>query len=95
MRPRTMVALNLAGTAVLVSVLFWIGKDHSPLMLIRWSMFFIATLVVPMYLSGKVDAALARLPQPVPQELNRAAVYPVWVGILTLGAALALIEPLR
>ena len=35
MRPRTMVALNVAGTAALISVFFWFGRDHSPLMLLR------------------------------------------------------------
>lgn len=90
-----MVALNLAGTAAFVSVFFWLGRDHSPLMLLRWAILFGATLVFPMYLSGKVEAELARLPKPVPPELRRTAVYPVWVGIVTLGAAIALLERLR
>jgi len=95
MRPRTMVALNVAGTVLFVSVSFWLGRDHSPMMLLRWAVLFGATLVFPMYLSGKVEAALAQLPTPVSPGLRRAAVYPVWVGILTLGAALALVERLR
>jgi hypothetical protein len=90
-----MVALNLAGTAAFVSVFFWLGRDHSPLMLLRWAVLFGATLVFPMYLSGKVEAELARLPTPAPPELRRTAVYPVWVGFMTLGAAIALLERLR
>jgi hypothetical protein len=94
MRPRTMVAINLAGTAAFVSVLFWLGRDHSPLMLFRWAVLFAVTLVIPMYWSGKIEAELARLPQPVSRELRRAGVYPVWVGIMTLSAVLALLDPL-
>ena len=95
MRPKTMVALNVAGTVAFVSVFFWLGRDHSPLMLFRWAVLFGATLVFPMYLSAKVEAELARLPTPVPPELRRTAVYPVWVGLMTLGAAIALLERLR
>jgi hypothetical protein len=88
-----MVALNVAGTVAFVSVVFWVGRDHSPLMLVRWAVLFGASLIFPMYLSGKVEAALARLPEPVPAPLRRAATYPVWVGIFTLAAALALLQP--
>ena len=95
MRPRTMVALNLAGTVAFVSVFFWFGRDHSPMMLVRWAVLFLATLVLPMYWSGKVEAELARLPGPVSPQLKRAAVYPVWVGIFALGAAVAVLERLR
>lgn len=95
MRPRTMVALNVAGTAAFISVFFWFGRDHSPLMLFRWALLFVASLLFPMYLSGKVDAELARLPGPVPPQLKRAAIYPVWVGIFTLAAAIVLLERLR
>jgi hypothetical protein len=95
MTPKTMVALNVAGTVAFVSVFFWMGGDHSPLMLVRWAVLFVATLVFPMYLSAKVEAALSRLPGPIPPQLKRAAVYPVWVGLFTLGAAIALLEPLR
>jgi len=94
MRPRAIVAINLTGTAAFISVLFWLGQDHSPLMLLRWTVLFVAALVLPMYWSGKVEAELARLPGPVSVQLKRAAVYPVWVGIFTLGAAIALLERL-
>jgi hypothetical protein len=90
-----MVALNLAGTAALISVFFWFGRDHSPLMLVRWTALFVATLVLPMYWSSKVERELARLPGPLSPQLKRAAVYPVWVGIFTLGAALGLLEGMR
>ena len=90
-----MVALNVAGTVAFISVFFWLGEDRSPLMLVRWTVLFVATLLFPTYLSSKVEAALAQLPKPVPRELHRAAVYPVWVGIFTLGAAIALIERLH
>jgi hypothetical protein len=89
-----MVALNVAGTAALISVFFWFGRDHSPLMLLRWTLLFVASLHFPMYLSGRIEAELARFPGPVPPPLKRAAIYPVWVGIFTLAAALALLEPL-
>ena len=95
MRPRTMVALNVAGTVSFISVFFWMGGNHSPLMLLRWAAFFGAGLLMPMRLSGKIEAELARLPAPVPPGLRRAAIYPVWVGIITLGTALALIQPFR
>ena len=95
MRPRLMVALNLAGTAAFISVFFWFGRDHSPLMLLRWAVFFGSALVIPMYWSGKVEAELARLPAPVSPQLRRAAVYPVLVGIITLVAAMALLERSR
>ena len=95
MRPRAMVAINLAGTVAFISVFFWLGRDHSPLMLLRWAVLFGATLVLPMYFSEKVEAELARLPKPVSPELRRAAIYPVWVGLMTLGAAIALLERLR
>jgi hypothetical protein len=52
---------------------------------------FVATLALPMYWSGRVEAELARLTAPVPPGLKKAAIYPVWVGIMTLVAALALI----
>jgi hypothetical protein len=91
MRPRTMVALNVAGTAAFISVFYWFGRDHSPLMLLRWAVLFVATLALPMYWSGQVEAELARLPGPVSPQLKRAAVYPVWVGLFTLGAAIALL----
>jgi hypothetical protein len=94
MRPRTMVTLNVAGTVALISVLFWMGRDHSLLMLLRWTVFFAATLLLPMYWSSKVEAELARLPGPLSPQLKRAAIYPVWVGIFALGAAIALIERL-
>ena len=95
MRPRTMVALNVAGTVAFVSVFFWMGRDHSPLMLARWAVLFVASLLFPMYLSGKVEAELALLPEPASPRLRRAATYPVWVGIFTLGAAVALLHGLR
>lgn len=95
MRPRTMVALNVAGTVAFISVFFWMGDDHSPLMLFRWVLLFVAGLLFPMYLSAKVEAALRRHPCPVSRELERAAVYPVWVGIFALGAAIALIVRIR
>lgn len=95
MRPRTMVALNVAGTVAFVSVFFWMGRDHSPLMFVRWGLLFVASLVFPMYLSNRVEAELARLPEPVSPQLRRAATYPVWVGIFTLAAALALLERFR
>ena len=91
-----MVALNVAGTVAFVSVFFWMGRDHSPLMLVRWAVLLVASLLFPMYLSGKVEAELARLPGPVSPGLRRACVYPVWVGLFTLGSAMALIfERLR
>jgi hypothetical protein len=95
MRPRTMVAFNLAGTVALISVFFWLGQDHSLMMLVRWAVLFVAALVMPMYWSGKVEAEITRLPGPLRPQLKRAAVYPVWVGLFTLGAALALLEGLR
>jgi hypothetical protein len=95
MRPRTMVAFNVAGTVAFLSVFFWRGSDHSPLMLLRWAMLFVATILLPMYWSGKVEAELARLPGPLPHHLKLAGVYPVWVGLMTLGAAAALLERLR
>jgi hypothetical protein len=95
MRPRTIVTLNIAGTVAFVSVFFWMGRDHSALMLVRWATLFVASLLFPMYLSGRVEAELARLPGPVPPPLKRAAVYPVWVGIFALGAAIALLDGLR
>ena len=65
MRPRAMVALNLTGTAVFISVFFWLGRDHSPLMLLAAGPSSSRpTLVLPMYWSGKVEAELARLPEP-------------------------------
>ena len=90
-----MVALNIAGTVAFVSVFFWFGRDHSPLMLLRWALLFVASLLFPMYLSARVDAELARLPGPVSPQLKRAAIYPVWVGLFTLCAAIALLERLR
>lgn len=95
MRPRTMVTLNLAGTVAFVSVFFWFGRDHSAMMLARWVMLFVATLVLPMYWSSRVEAELAKLPGPVSPRLRRAAVYPVWVGIFALAAVSALLERLR
>jgi len=35
------------------------------------------------------------MPGPVPPLLKRAAVYPVWVGLFTLVAAIALLDGLR
>ena len=95
MRPKTMVALNAAGTVAFVSVFFWMGRDHTPLMLVRWAVLFVASLLFPMYLSAKVEAELARLPGPLRPQLKRAAIYPVWIGIFTLGAAIALLDGLR
>ena len=94
MRPRVMAATNLAGTAAFISVFFWLGRDHSPLMLLRWAVLFGTTLVIPMYFSERIEAELARLPNPVSRELRRAAIYPVWVGIMALVAVIALLEPL-
>ena len=90
-----MVALNVAGTAAFISVFFWTGRDHSLLMLLRWIAFFGAGLLIPMRLSGRVEAALAQLQSPVSTELRRAATYPVWVGIFALAAAIALLDGLR
>lgn len=95
MRPRVMVALNVAGTVALISVFFWVGGNHSPLVLFQWVVLFVAALLFPMYLSSKVEAELARLPKPVPRQLSRTAVYPVWVGISTLAAAISLLQQLR
>jgi hypothetical protein len=90
-----MVALNLAGTVAFISVFFWLGRDHSLVMLVRWGFLFVATLALPMYWSGKVEAELRRLPGPVSPQLRRAAIYPVWVGLFTLGAAVGLLERMR
>ena len=95
MRPRMMVALNVAGTVAFISVFFWIGGDHSPLMLFRWALLFVAALLFPLYLSGRVEAELARQACPVSPQLKRAATYPVWVGIFTLAAAIALLVRMR
>jgi len=38
---------------------------------------------------------LAELPGPVSPRLKRMAVYPVWVGLFTLSAAIALLTRLR
>jgi hypothetical protein len=92
MRPRTMVALNLAGTAALISVFFWFSRDHSWYMLGRWVLLFASSLVVPMYWSSRVEAELTKLPGPLPRHLKRAAVYPVMTGIMTLCAGMALME---
>jgi hypothetical protein len=92
MRPRTMVALNLAGTVIFVSVFYWFGPDHSLYALSRWVMLFASAIVLPMYWSGKVEAELARLPGPLPLHLKRAPLYPVMVGILTLCAGFALLD---
>ena len=91
MKPRTMVAINVAGTLALSSAFFWFGHDHSPLMFARWVVLFGVALLMPMHWSGKVEAELARLPQPVAPGLRRAAVYPVWAGMITLLAAAGLI----
>ena len=90
MKPKTMVAFNVAGTVAFVSVFFWRGTDHSPLMLVLWALLFVSTLLLPMYWSGKVEAELARLPPPLSRQLRRAAIYPVWVGLMALGAAAGL-----
>jgi len=95
MRPRTMVAINVAGTVALISVFFWVDGDRSPLTLFRWALLFVAALVFPMHLSNRVEAALAELPGPVSPRLKRMAVYPVWVGLFTLSAAIALLTRLR
>ena len=96
MKPKTMAALNVAGTVAFVSVFFWLDRDHSVLTLVRWTFVFVSALVMPMYWSGKIEAELARLPEPLPPQLKRAAIYPVWVGLMTLGAVLALlVERLR
>ena len=92
MTPRTMVALNVAGTAAFVSVFYWFGHDHSLFALVRWAWLFGSALLLPMYWSGQVEKELARLPGPLPRHLRRAAVYPIAVGILTLCAALALVQ---
>lgn len=94
MSPRTMVALNLTGTAIFVSVLFWMGQDHSFAALLRWAILFVSALVLPMYWSSKVEAELARLPGPLPRHLKRASLYPVMTGIMTLCAGIALLERL-
>lgn len=86
-----MVALNVAGTVALVSVFFKAGADQSPLMLFRWALLFAAALLFPMYLSHRVEAELARQAGPVSPQLRRAAIYPVWVGIFTLAAAMSLL----
>jgi len=86
-----MVAFNVAGTLVFVSVFFWFGRDHSLLALWRWVALFGAALLIPLYWSGKVEAEIARLPSPVSPGLQRAALYPVLVGIMTLVAALGLL----
>jgi hypothetical protein len=91
-----MVAFNLAGTVALISVSFWLGRDHSPLMLLRWTFLFVSTLLLPMYWSGKVEAELARIQTPVSPQLRRAAIYPVWVGLVALCAVVGLLfERLR
>jgi hypothetical protein len=90
-----MVAINLTGTAALISVFFWFGPDRTPSMLLRWTIFFVATIAFPMHLSARIDAELARLPEPVSPRLRRMAAYPVWVGLFALGAAIALLERLR
>jgi len=92
MKPRTMVAFNLAGTVAFVSVFYWFGRDHSLVALGRWVLLFTAALVLPMYWSGKVEAELARLPGPLSPGLRRASLYPVMTGILTLCAGMALFE---
>ena len=94
MTPKTMVALNLTGTVIFVSVLYWLGRDHSPIALARWVALFVSAIVLPMYWSGKVEAELARLPGPLPRHLRRAALYPVIVGIMTLCAGAALFDRL-
>lgn len=91
MKPRTMVAINVAGTLALSSAFYWWGPDHSLLTLVQWVVLLGSALLMPMYLSSKVDAELARLAAPVPNGLRRAAVYPVWVGMTTLLAAAGLI----
>ena len=91
MKPRAMVAFNVAGTLVFVSVFFWFGRDHSLLALGRWVALFGAALLIPMYWSGKVEAEIAKLPQPVAPELRRAPLYPILAGIMTLVAALGLL----
>ena len=92
MTPKTMVAFNLAGTVIFVSVLYWLGRDRSPFALARWVALFVSAIVLPMYWSGKVEAELARLPGPLLVHLRRAALYPVMVGIMTLCAAAALFD---
>jgi hypothetical protein len=92
MTPRTMVAFNLTGTVIFVSVFYWLGRDHSLIALARWVALFATAIVLPMYWSGKVEAELVRLPGPLPLHLRRAALYPVLVGIMTLCAAAALFD---
>ena len=92
MTPKTMVALNIAGTVAFVLVFFWLGRDHSLIGLSRWVILYGSALLVPMYWSGKVEQELAKLPGPLPPHLKRAALYPVVVGIMTLCAAMALWE---
>ena len=91
MRPRTMVALNVAGTVALISVFFWLSTDHSPLMLARWVALFVSALLLPMYWSGKVEAELARLPGPLPRHLNASGKW--WLALSATASAVVAALP--
>jgi hypothetical protein len=89
-----MVAINLAGTAAFISVFFWLGRDYSPLMLLRWAVLFGPRSSFRCFVGqGRNRAGAAA-------EAGAARAAPgrgvsVWVGIMTLGAAIALLERLR
>lgn len=87
-----MIAFTYVGAALVALIFFYAYSDGSWSAILRWTIFYFVVVVNPMRLARRTSRQMDAVGHDLPVELRRSALNPVWVGLMALVAALALVD---
>jgi hypothetical protein len=87
-----MIVFNYIGGALIAFIFFYAYSDGSWSAVLRWTIFYLVVIVNPIRLARRTSRQMSALGHPLPDQVRKSAYNPVWVGLMALIAALALVQ---